>query len=55
MKILNPVEMRNIEGGATAKCACGRTFSDMKLLWWVFYSAKSQLAAHKKWCWTRGY
>ncbi len=55
MKKVNAMEMRNVEGGATAKCACGRTFKDKKFLWWVVSSAKKQLNAHKKFCWTRGY
>ena len=55
MTKVNAVEMRTVEGGASAKCACGRTFKDQKFLWWVVNSAKSQLKSHKKFCWTRGY
>lgn len=50
MKKVNAMEMRTIEGGASATCKCGREFTDMKFLWWVIYSAKSQLNAHKKFC-----
>lgn len=50
MRTLTIDEMKKIDAGATAKCKCGRTFKDEKFLFWVISSAKSQLNAHKKYC-----
>lgn len=50
MTKVDAVEMRNIEGGKTATCKCGKKFKDIKFLWWVIYSGEKQLAKHKRLC-----